>query len=388
MHTQPRSLYSIRLAILIALLVGVFAPQSGQAMSRWKTVAPLNTARLLHTATLLPGGKLLVVGGCNSDTSECLNALSSVEVYDPNANSWTPVAPMNTARRSHTATLLPGGKVLVVGGWNGSAALASAEIYDPAADTWTYTTTSMSTVRHTHTATLLNSGKVLIAAGYNGVGSSYLDSAEVYDPVGDSWTTVEPLKAGRAYHTATLLPGGKVLIAAGHSGSSVFNHAEVYDPVENSWTVVAPLNTARFFHSATLLFNGKVLVAGGCDASGCPNPILSAEIYDPSANTWTPVAPLNAAHGIQTATLMSDGKVLVAGGYIGNYIAGAEVYDPVANTWTPAASLNHIRGHHTMTLLPGGKVIAAGGGDDSSILASVEVYDPNESILFVPLIMK
>src|SRR5207245_1127384 len=80
------------------------------------------------------------------------------------AGSWSPTDSMSTARYSHTATLLPAGKVLVAGGFNGSGTLASAELYDPVAGAWS-ATGSMSTARDGHTATLLSTGKVLVAGG-------------------------------------------------------------------------------------------------------------------------------------------------------------------------------------------------------------------------------
>ena len=122
---------------------------------------------------------------------------------------------MAAARASHTATLLPNGKVLVAGGYNGSSYLASAELYDPASGSWSYTR-SMAATRENHTAMLLPNGKVLVAGGYNG--SSYLTSAELFDPnsgASGSWSATGSLATERYLHTATLLPNGKVLIAGG-----------------------------------------------------------------------------------------------------------------------------------------------------------------------------
>ena len=84
-------------------------------------------------------------------------------------NTWTTVTSMNTARYSHTATILPNGKVLVAGGYNDKV-LNSAEVYDPSFNSWT-TVTSMSNIRYVHTATLLLTGKVLVAGGYQGSGA-------------------------------------------------------------------------------------------------------------------------------------------------------------------------------------------------------------------------
>jgi N-acetylneuraminic acid mutarotase len=211
---SPRLALPWRLALVIALLVGVTLPQPAHAAPAWTAVGSMSATRYLHTATLLPNGKVLVAGGCNDDA--CTGALSSAEVYDPSANTWTAVASMNTPRRSHTATLMPNGKVLVAGGYNGGTyALIDAEVYDPEANTWT-TVALMNTFRDAQTATLLPDGRVLVAGGY-GINSGNA-SAEVYDPTAGTWTLVASMHSGRASHAATLLPGGKVLVTGGYSG--------------------------------------------------------------------------------------------------------------------------------------------------------------------------
>ncbi len=131
------------------------------ASGTWTLTGSLNTARYLHTATLLPNGMVLVAGGLDSN----LNALDSAELYDPASGTWTLTGSLNTARVAHTATLLPNGMVLVAGGFDTSLnALDSAELYDPASGTWTVTG-SLNTARYYHTATLLSNGMVLVAGG-------------------------------------------------------------------------------------------------------------------------------------------------------------------------------------------------------------------------------
>jgi Galactose oxidase, central domain len=138
------------------------------------------------------------------------------------------------------------------------------------------------------------------------------------------------------------------------------------------------LATARDDHTATLLPNGKVLVAGGSNNNGVN--FASAELYDPATGTWTKTGSLTAGRTRHTATLLPNGKVLVAGGYdvFGNPFASAELYDPASGTWTETGSLATRRSLHTATLLPNGKVLVAGGyglfGDH--YLTSAELYDP------------
>jgi hypothetical protein len=133
---------------------------------------------------------------------------------------------MTVQRQTHTATLLPSGKVFITGGWGGAAGglLSTAELYDPG--TGMFTATSMTVGRDSHTATLLPNGKVLIAGGY-GTGVAYA-SAELYDPAVATWAPAGSMVTAREYHTATLLPSGQVLIVGGLVGSSWLASAELY----------------------------------------------------------------------------------------------------------------------------------------------------------------
>ena len=295
------------------------------------------------------------------------------------ADVFTNTGSLATARDNHTATLLPNGMVLVAGGGNGSSsALASAELYDPASGTWA-TIASLATPTRSHTATLLTNGKVLIAGGFT-TNNFYQTVAELYDPASGTWTTTAGLATVRFAHTATLLPNGKVLVAGGSTGtggtrSPALRSAELYDPASGTWTATGSLNAGHSQHTATLLPNGKVLVAGGSNGTG--NYLTSAELYDPATGTWTATGSLGAARFSHTATLLPNSKVLVVGG--GNSssgaLASAEVYDPATRTWATTGSLNTGRNSHTAALLPNGNVLVAGGVGTGGILASAELYD-------------
>ncbi|MCP4662844.1 MAG: hypothetical protein GY856_46215, partial [bacterium] len=192
------------------------------ATGSWIRIGSLAHGRTGHTATLLSSGSLLIAGG--ETQGKILSALlSCAELYDPATGSWTATGPRVEGRSLHTATLLPSGKVLVAGGAaeesHRSALLSSAELYAPATDSWT-TTGSPNHARSLHTATLLASGKVLFVGGIERIewtgsistlSTDPLASAELYAPATGSWTASGPLAEARSYHTATLLPSGQVL---------------------------------------------------------------------------------------------------------------------------------------------------------------------------------
>jgi hypothetical protein len=156
-HAEGNKARWIALPLLLLTAGLMLAHPCAGAPFEFETTGSLRTARLSHTATLLPNGKVLVAGG-----TDLFGAFASAELYDPARGIWTATGSLVTGRSGHTATLLPNGKVLVAGGTDlNIGALASAELYDPASGTWT-ATGSLGTARYYHTATLLPNGKVLV----------------------------------------------------------------------------------------------------------------------------------------------------------------------------------------------------------------------------------
>jgi hypothetical protein len=131
----------------------------------------------------------------------------------------------------------------------------------------------------------------------------------------------------------------------------------------------------RTYHTATLLENGKVLVAGGFDGSY----LAKAELYEPSTFTFTPTGNLTAARQAHTATRLTNGQVLVTGGSgLSGVVATAELYDPATGTFTATGPMATARAFHTATLLPSGQVLIVGGKDAAGVyFATAELYDPS-----------
>src|SRR5262249_34043037 len=157
-----------------------------------------------------------------------------------------------------------------------------------------------------------------------------------------------------------------VLVAGGDTGSNVaLSTAELYNPSTGTWSSTGAMATARESHTATLLPNGKVIVAGGFNPDPFFTIFASAEIYDPSTGSWSSTGAMGIQRFSFAAVLLSSGRVLVEGGFpdvTGTRLASAELYDPVAGTWSPTASLAIGRDFHTATKLANGQVLVAGGG--------------------------
>ena len=372
----------------VTATLGTVAASASVAVTTntWTAAPQMPTERVAgHTATLLPSGKLLVVGGVKSAGA----GTAAADLFDPVALTWTSVAPMNVMRSSHAATLLADGRVLVTGGSTVSSVAAkgyvnnaSAEIYDPVANTRT-ATPPMSDARSHHTATLLPDGKVLVVGGEN---VQYLvePTAEVYDPVANTWSAprAQPISP-RSQHTATLLPSGLVLIDGGfdivNGLLTPLTTAELYDPVLHTttttstvdgvtstttvitggldFTATTPMAFTHYGHSATRLADGRVVIVGGNTTQ--------TEIYDPMAATWTTQGATAATHTSHGAVLLADGRILVAGGTQFAQPA-AELFDPVSGAWTAAATMLITRSNPTATLLPDGSVMVCGGALDTA----------------------
>jgi hypothetical protein len=346
---------------LVVALIGLASAVIAQTSAGFTPTGNMTTSRGAHAATLLFNGKVLIAGGQQGSAG-----LANAELYDPATGTFIPTGNMATARVMGSATLLADGRVLIVGGTGNTP--TTAELYDPSTETFT-ATGGMITANGI--ATLLGNGKVLITG----------NTAQLYDPATATFSPTGAYAGAFPYpETATVLQDGRVLIVGNADNSSGYiEHEELYDPVTGTFKLTGKMHTVGFGsdiwagHTATLLPNGKVLLAGGTSEDF--GYFRIAELYDPSTDTFTATANMTIARAGHTATLLPDGTVLLAGGqYIGSIIS-AELYNPATGTFSEIGAMTTGRFWQSATLLRDGTVLIAGGFGPPQT-SSAELYHP------------
>jgi hypothetical protein len=349
----------------------------------WHGARAMKTARLAHTATLLPDGRVFVAGG----ETAARDMIAAAEIFDPVHGDWSDAPPLPAPRSNDVAVLLRDGRVLLAGGGRSAPigqpssleVTGSALLFDPATQSFA-TTGALLTPRSHFQAVLLDSGEVLAVGGgaatthadCNGVPNcgpiaDPLASAERFDPGTGTWRAAAPMKTARYSFTLTRLADGRVLAVGGvnatvPSGTST-RTAEIYDPSADAWTDAAPLPVPdREHHSAILLDSGSVMIAGGKQAN--IGMIRLVDLYAPGTNAWTAAPPLSAVRTDPNLVRLQSGHVLAVGGYdqpTSEDVAEAVIYDGDTGAWTKIGSLADGRVSQTTTLLPDGSVLVAGG---------------------------
>ena len=369
----------------------MFSATGGSPPLIWTEVGALPPGLLLNSSGLLSGTPTTVgtfvftVAVQDSTGQRAMPENFTIEVV-----GFKATGNMQFAREIYTATLLNTGQVLVAGGFNGSFTVATAELYDPATHTFTQTG-SMASPRSGHTATLLNSGKVLVAGGtLPTLGPPPPEIEELYDPATGVFAPTGTIVTPRSLDTATLLNDGTVLVVGGNQNVGLNSFpptlasAELYNPTTGAFTQTGSMASPRNRHTATLLSNGKVLVIGGFDGQSA---LATAEIYDTATRAFTPTGSMAFTRTDHTATLLNNGKVLVTGGWSAFAFVGAhtvytgqraiaELYDPTTGSFTTTGALETPRSQHTATLRKDGTVLVAGGVMGEAMLATAELYNP------------
>ena len=340
----------------------------------------MNVPRFRHHAVLLNTGDVLVVSGSGDN---------SAELYNPATGKWTLTGSTSALHEFGTATLLSNGEVLLAGGGNGNyysnPCTTLAELYNPAKGQWTVTG-SMTSVRCAHTATLLPNGQVLVAGGNDDNGNS-LATAELYSPATGTWGATGSLNTSRIGPLAELLGNGTVLVAGGTNvtGSvsgdcalsagckfSQLTSAEIFNPSQGRWATTGSMPATG--GSGSLLANGDVLK-------------FFNSFYTPATGTWTAAGAFpRFRSGDSTATLLGNGLVL-ATGFLWKYygtgdppVSDAYLYNFSTNGYTHTGPMTISRFEDTATLLPNGQVLVAGGQTHkngvTTTTASAELYTP------------
>lgn len=288
------------------------------ATQTFSTTGSLIYGRGAHAATKLGDGKVLVTGGQLNFTSTFYN---SGEIYDPTSNSFTPISSswMSAKRAMHTSTLLPNGKVFIAGGadfTNGASPILASptNLYDPSLNS--FGTGPSIAPRRSHTATALPDGRVVLIGGYNDATSLYPLAIEIYDPWTNTISTSGMLPSGRMLHSATLLPDGRIVIVGGFYMNNASNEVLVYDPTLSTVSALTTLNQARRGHFAALLPSGKLLIAGGQEDQTSQYYLSSTEIYDPTGpGSTTFTGMLTNGRANFGGAVLPSGEVVVFGGY-------------------------------------------------------------------------
>ena len=364
---------------------------------KWEPSGELIEGRAAHTATLLKDGRVLVAGG-----SDHVGSKSHTEIYDPQTrrwirsdtiDNWRNASGMNISRSDHSATLLENGNVLVVGGRTrlasdniggigGVGFVSKSEIYNINQGEWTFAN-EVNEARAGHVAILAN-GRVFIFGGIATVLTDeldprgdklralvYRDTVEEFDPVTNQWKIRGKMLVPRWKHTATLLENGKILIVGGQNDSGVLNSAEIFDPVKGESEEVENMLTKRSDHVAVLLNNQDVLILGGTDKT--------TEVYDHRSNIWKSVANLSINLARPHAVLLTNGSVLVVGGY-SNGVSKKEsyIYIPKEDIWTTIESLPIAVADGSLTVLNNGDALVTTHFSNSTYIfkMSTQTYKP------------
>lgn len=180
-------------------------------------------------------------------------------------------------------------------------------------------------------------------------------------------------RADATHFALVVLADHRVLVCGGFDGAQRLRSAEIFDPATGVWTATGSMNETRIGHNATLLADGRVLVAGGDPA------VATAELYDPTSGRWSSTGSLSQGRKTFLSIRLQSGRVLAAGGSVGSPgegIASTEIYDPISGAWSAAGGMVRPRTEHAAVVLGDGRVLVAGGRSSGTPSASAEIFDP------------
>ncbi|MFS1514157.1 M56 family metallopeptidase [Chengkuizengella sp. SCS-71B] len=343
----------------------------------WTEISSMNQAGYPGNASEVLDGNIYTMGGSVINDGVYVYS-SSLEKYNPQTDTWTPLASMNQARDNH-ATEVIDGKIYVVGGYGYDGEdyryLSNLEVYNPQTNTWT-PLASMNQARGHHHAEVIN-GKLYVMGGFgNQEDYNVLSSVEMYDPQTDTWTQLTSMNEAR-FRFETEVIDGKIY-AIGGRGDYTLSSTEVYDPQTDTWTLLANLNKGRENFSIEVI-EDKIYVIGGYNINFMmyrkENYLSSVEMYDTKTNIWTNLTPMNYPRNNHTTTVM-DGKIYVMGGYYDHiHLSSVEMYDLKTNRWSEVTHMNLARSNHAAEVINGKIYVIGGSSEENYESKAVEVYD-------------
>jgi hypothetical protein len=327
----------------------------------WSSEKPPPTSLEGTSSVDMPGGVVVLLGGFDSRTGE---PLDRVVRFDSKDKLWSQGAPMPVHQSGYAIAALANGSLLIAGGGGAGGAnslLAGTWLYNPQLNTWREVG-NLHVARTGSAAVLLTDGRVLIAGGSVPLAtpiqlpdgstdsSGFSNSAEIFDPQTNSWTSVGSMHVARGSMALVALPHGMVLAAGGCAfanqeltSGGALSSAEVFDPATDAWTVTSPLPEPRCGASGLLLPDGRALVTGGSLTNLQTGSVIRAVLYDEQKHAWT--AAGSTVPSASAPILLADGQVFVAavqsgvvkGGLV-PVVVGGKVFDPASGDWSFATS--------------------------------------------------
>ena len=376
----------------------------------WSTTGTMTTSHWGDASWRRPDGRVMVVGGCaltgcpsSFIQTSCGQVLANTDVWDPDSGTWTSAANMATARTTFAGIPLGSGDLIAAGGctetnctqMNDAGFCASqlcvqstnlAERYSNATGAWV-DAGSLASPRFAPMGAPVGSGDALVAGGCDVSGCT--TDVERWSGTASAWSVQAPLPAARGFATATPLADGRVLVIGGCADpvcATVLDDAVVYDPVGDTWTPAGTMSAPRAGHTATLLNDGSVLVAGGCSDSMCATVLSTVDLWTAgstgdeagTAGEFVPGPSMATGRHHQTANVLANGEVLLAGGAdsTGSSVPTSEVYLPLAQQWVGTPALLMSRAFHVGVGLNDGRVLVAGGCNPATCIPFAEIFSP------------
>ncbi len=346
-----------------------------QSIGSWAEIDGLIHTRVKYSSIKLDNGKILVIGGSSSDFYADTNIVGC-EIFDPNNETWTEVAPMLNRRTAHFSVKLSNGNILVCGGkypiGSSKYMYKKCEIYFPKKNEW-METDSMKIQRIEAEIVKLNDGRILVIGGRTMFGEGpaaeegATETCEIYNPETGKWKLTNSLSMKRTGHSAVLLSNGKVLVSGGNWwGGPEEASCEIFDLSTETWGIVTPMNIGRNYHNSILLDNNKVMVIGGNNKT--------CEVYDYLTDLWSYVAPQKILS--HETVKMLDGRVLT----ITSGDSLAQIYNYSKDEWTVSNPLPTKILVGKLEPLNDGRVLLIGGYSSEDNYNSVYIYFPDSTV--------